>query len=369
MYKNRRIIRCSLVMLWVLCCITVSCGKTGNKDGDNDDKHARTDSLKNITATAEVSEGCLNDELILNGDVTCDETKVSKVYIPCRGKIQGVNVELGDYVKQGQCLASVFSQDAADYEKQQSDLNTEIRLAQRELVMKQDLHKSGMASDRDVEEAKGRVEMAKAEKTRLQNVAHVNGFSGKSHAVIQAPKAGYVFAKNVYNGSYIDESNNDIPAFEIVDLNSVWIVADVYEGDIRKVKQDAKVYVTVLAYPHETIVGCIDKIYHNLDSQSKTMKVRVRLDNSKGLLMPGMFANVHVLLSGTGKRMLQVPVESIVFENGNNYVVLSDSKGRYRRQEVKVLRQDGRFAFIERGVSLGDRVVCKNALLVYNTLK
>lgn len=345
----------------------------GGKDakaGDNGNADSvRQDAGGSVVSTAPVTEGVMNDELILNGSVACDESKVSKVFIPCSGKIQGVSVEVGDYVRRGQILADIFSQDAAEYEKQLSDIRTEIRLAQRELAMKQDLRKSGMAADKDVEEARGRLEMAVAERSRLQSVAHVNGFSRQAHAALQSPISGYVFAKNVYNGSYIDGTGNDAPAFEIADLSSVWIIADVYENDIQKVHVGDKVYVTVMAYPGMAAGGNIDKIFRNLDADSKTMKVRVRLSNAGGKLMPGMFANVHLLLSGAGKRMMQVPAQSIVFENGNNYVVAADRNGRCHRQEVKVAHQDGRHAYITSGLNIGDRVVDKNALLEYNTLK
>jgi cobalt-zinc-cadmium efflux system membrane fusion protein len=349
----------------LLCGITIGCRNT-RKDVADKEFEVEKDTVVSVVP---VSEGFLNDELILNGKVMCDESKMGKVFIPCSGKVQRVTVEVGDYVVRGQLLAKVFSQDAASYEKQLSDINTEIRLAQRELSMKTDLHSGGMASDKDVEEAQSRVDMAMAEKNRLQSVARVNGFSSKNHAAVQSPMSGYVFSKNVYNGSYIDDTNNDAPAFEIADLGSVWIVADVYESDIRKIRQDAKVYVTVLAYPGESVAGSINKIYRCLDGESKTMKVRVKLDNSHGRFLPGMFASVHVLLPGAGRRMIRVPAESVIFENGNNYVVVAGEHGRYHRKEVKVAYQDGHCAYIESGVDIGEHVVDKNAILEYNTLK
>ena len=106
-----------------------------------------------------------------------------------------------------------------------------------------------MASDKEVEEAQSRVDMALSEKERLGAVAHVNGYAASSIASITAPMSGYLFAKSVYNGSYIDDTNNDTPAFEIANLESVWVVADVYESDIKHIALGEKVYITVLAYP------------------------------------------------------------------------------------------------------------------------
>ena len=200
-------------------------------------------------------------------------------------------------------------------------------------------------------------------------MAHVNGYAASSIASITAPMSGYLFAKSAYNGSYIDDTNNDTPAFEIANLESVWVVADVYESDIKHIALGEKVYITVLAYPEIRWEGHINKLYPNLDSESKTMKVRVNLDNKEKKLLPGMFANVHVSLSGSGKKMMQVPSKCIVFENGNNYVVAVDNQGKYYHQKVKVAHQDETAAYIENGVRIGEQVVCENALLVFSNLR
>ena len=82
----------------LVCCTAISCGNNNAAGNDIDDKSTVSDSLNSTLSSAEATEGFMNDELILNGSVTCDESKVSKVFIPCSGKIQGVRVEVGDYV-------------------------------------------------------------------------------------------------------------------------------------------------------------------------------------------------------------------------------------------------------------------------------
>lgn len=351
---------CALTLiLW--CCVS-GCRKEEKEDNGND-----TEKMK--LSTVKVSEGYLEDELVLNANVVYDENRISKIYVPCRGKIHDIKVEKGDFVVAGQPLAFIYSQDAAEYDKQLSDALSEIRLAKRELSMKKDMYESGMASEKEVAEAQSRVDMALSERERLQSVAGVNGYSDQSYATMKAPISGYIFEKNIYKGSYIDDTNNDIPAFEIADLKSVWIVADVYESDIWQITQGEEVYITVLAYPDMKLEGKIDKLYHNLNDGSKTMKVRVNLDNKDGKLMPGMFVNVHVKLSGFGRKMMQVPSGCVVFENGNNYVVTVDGQGKFHRQKVKVLHQTEQTVYIESGVSIGEPVVCENTLLLFNDLR
>ncbi len=336
-------------------------------------KNVQTDAERQLTAiekgmvttTETVQMKSINDELMLNGDVACDEALLRKVFVPCTGKVSELTVEIGDKVSRGQQLASIHSEGAAEYRKAMDDAEAEMRMAQRQYDMQQDLHKSGMASDKDVEEAQERMNMAKAEHQRLCNIASINGYNDKANATLVAPISGYVTSKRIYNGSYVSDDNNDEAAFEIVDLSRVWVIADVYESDIAKIKQGAEVTVTTMAYPDSAFQGKIDKVYNVLDSESKTMKVRVNLNNPEGKLRPGMFASVNVSLSPNGKCMNAVPSSAVIFDNGKDYVMVASEKG-YERREVKVVHESTGYSFIASGVTTGEEVVTKNALLHFN---
>lgn len=318
-----------------------------------------------VCATETVAMRSIDDELVLNGDVACDEALLRKVYVPCSGRITGVRVEVGDKVSRGQLLATVHSEGAADYRKQLNDADAETRMAQREYDMQRDMHKSGMASDKEVEEARERLAVAKAERQRLRDVASINGYNSKSTAALTAPIAGYVINKRIYNDAYVGDDNNNEAAFEIADLQKVWVIADVYESDIAKIRQGTEATVTTMAYPDVEFKGKIDKVYSVLDSESKTMKVRVNLDTPEGKLKPGMFASVRVSLSASGKRMPAVPSAAVIFENGKDYVMVTAKRG-YERREVRVAHASAGYSFIVSGVSEGEKVVTKNALLYFN---
>lgn len=318
-----------------------------------------------VTATETVQMRSIDDELMLNGDVACDEALLRKVFVPCTGKVSDLAVEIGDKVTRGQRLATIHSEGAADFRKSMDDADAEIRMAQRQYTMQQDLHKSGMASDKDVEEARERVVIAQAERQRLCDIANINGYNNKANATLIAPISGYVIAKRIYNDSYVSEDNNDEAAIEIVDLSRVWVIADVYESDIAKIKQGAEAAVTTMAYPDVVFRGKIDKVYSVLDSESKTMKVRINLVNPEGLLRPGMFASVGVSLSPNGKSMPAVPSSAVIFDNGKDYVMVA-SEGRYERREVSVAHASAEYSFTTSGVKAGEEVITKNALLHFN---
>lgn len=357
---------------WLMLTTSVlnSCQHSSLEQDKNERKQI-ADSITRILTTSLAQKALVCNELILNGDITCDESKIGKVYIPCSGKISDIQLQIGDYVKQGKQLAVIHSAEAAEYNKQLHETDTEIKLAQRELQMKLDLQRSGMSTDKEIEEARERLKVAKAEKMRLQSVANINNFSQLSHAVLTAPISGYIITKNIYNNSYIDNTNNDEPAFEIASLDDVWVIGNVYESDIAKIHQGERVYITTLSYPNEKFTGTIQRVYSIMDTVSKTMKVRVLLHNPKGMLKPGMFANIHIQ-TGNNVSRTSVPEKAIVFENGHQYVVVQDNdkkqKNHYHKQEVKIDHQSNDIVYISQGLKPGKKVVCKNALLIFNAL-
>lgn len=187
--------------------------------------------------------------------------------------------------------------------------------------------------------------------------------------MLRSPISGYVTVKKVYDDSYVSpDGEGGGEALEIDNLSRVWVIADVYESDIAKIHQGAPVTVTTMAYDGEVFSGRIDKVYNVLDSESKTMKVRITLDNARGLLRPGMFATVHVSTHGGGRSLCRVPAKAIVFDGGADYVVVADGRRHYRRQPVTTEHVGSDYAYVLSGLRAGEQVVNKNALLVFNTL-
>ena len=349
----------------VIALAFASCKSNSNAPQKSSKNH--TDNLAQVITTTTVKERPMNDELLLNGNISCDESLMGKVFIPCTGRVNGVHVEVGDHVARGQVLAVVHSTEAAENTQDLSDARAQLRVALRELRMKKDMQASGMTSDKDVAEARAQVSLLKAQLNRLAVVSGINNYHQGSNAILRSPISGFIISKSVYNDSYVDESSNDTPAFEIADISRVWVIADVYESDIAKVHQGSNVYVTTMAYPDKIFTGKINKIYSMIDEDSKTMKVCITLDNPSGLLKPGMFANVHVTLQEQIHLALCVPAESVIFENGNNYVIVKHGN-TYQRQQVTPIHSTDRYIWISSGVRPNDVVVCKNALLMYNAL-
>ena len=157
--------------------------------------------------------------------------------------------------------------------------------------------------------------------------------------------------------------------FTISGLDNVWVMADVYESDISRVGEGAAVRITTLAYRDREFTGTVDKVYNMLDSESKTMSIRVKLKNEDYLLKPGMFTNVYVQTDANGKVMPRVEARAVIFENGRHFVVGIGSDNVLQTREVTVFKQTDKYCLLETGLKEGDRIIDRNALLVYNALK
>ena len=327
-----------------------------------------TDSLKQVVTIDTVSIQEVTMELTLNGRVTFNQEQVARVYPIFGGTVTEVHAETGDYVQKGEVLAVIRSGEVADYEKQQKDAAQQVLTARRAMDATQDMYVSGIASERDMLQAKQELAAAEAEDKRVKEVFSIYHLLGNSIYQVKSPVAGFIVNKNISKDMQI-RSDQSEELFTVSGLENVWVMADVYEGDISKVKEGATVRITTLAYKDMEFTGTIDKVYHMLDRESKTMSVRVKLRNEKYMLKPGMFTNVYVQSAVKGESMPCVNAHAVIFEDGKEYVVYVSKEGYLQMREISVYKQTEKFCYLRSGLKDGDRIVDRNALLVYNELK
>lgn len=326
-----------------------------------------TDSLQNVVSVDTVHIHEVADELTLNGRVTFNQEQVARVFPIFGGTVTEVSAEIGDHVRKGDILAVIRSGEVADYEKQKKEAEQQLVIARRNLQSVQDMFASGMASERDVLQARQELGNAEAEEKRITEIFSIYHLAGKSLYLVKAPVSGFIVEKNINKEMQIRSDQND-EMFVISGLENVWVMADVYESDISKVHENAPVRITTLAYPGKEFTGKIDKVYNMLNDESKTMNVRVKLTNENYLLKPGMFTNVSVISRSSDKQLPRIDSHALVFENGKNFVVTVDAGGKLAIKEVEVYRQLSKECYLSSGVQEGDRILNKNVLLVYNAL-
>lgn len=328
-----------------------------------------TDSLRRVISTETVNTCPFEDELLLNGKVDCDPNKVAHVFPMFGGTIVKMNATVGDYVHKGQVLAVVRSTEVADYAKQMNDAEMQISTAKRDNSALNEMYKGGMASQRDVLQAHKALKNAESEHKRLSEIYRINHITGNSTFVVTAPISGFITEANINPDMQI-RPDQDEELYTIAGLDEVWVIANVYESDIPKVKVGAAARISTLAYGEEHVYkGKVSKIYPMLDEDSKTELVKVPLRNTGYLLKPGMYAHVAISVPAAGGSYPAVPSEAVIFDDDKHYVVTVDNNNVLSYKEVKLLKETASRDYIKQGLEAGERIVVHNALLVYNSLK
>jgi cobalt-zinc-cadmium efflux system membrane fusion protein len=308
----------------------------------------------------------VRSEIKLTGKIMADQSKQLAVYPLVGGIVKSVSVELGDYVEKDQVLAVIKSADVADFEKQFVEAKSDYENAKKNKQVAEDMYASKLMSERDYLQAKQDFNKAEASLTKAQELQKIYSVGNASDYIVKAPIAGFIIEKNVNKDMQI-RPDNGTNIFTISQLTDVWVLANVYETDIDKVKEKDTVFVTTIAYPDKIYKATIDKVYNVLDPQTRVMKIRIKLSNPDYLLKPEMYANVVVNYSEP-ERMMTVASSALIFDNSNNYVLVYNGEKNFSVQKVDLYKTIGNKAYIRSGVKEGERIVTANQLLIYNAL-
>ena len=332
-------------------------------------KFVLSDSMARMIELDTVQNSFISTETSLSGEVSFNENNVIKVFPRGSGQVVESKVTLGDKVTEGQVLAVIKSADIAGNYADLKSADADVAIAKRQYENEKSLYNGGIASERELNEAKQNLEKANAAKNKIESVLNINGGKNTTAGgtyVLTSPINGYIVEKKVNTGNYLRSDMGDY-LFTISNLKDVWINANVFEDDISKVKEGYDVDVYTLSYPGKSFKGKINKLSEVLDPTNKTMKVRVKLDNPEGLLKPSMFAKV-VVTNEEEQKSLCLPTKALINQDGKSYVVVFKSNNNMKIAEVGVLRIIGDKTFITGGVNQGDKLIVTNQLLIFQQL-
>lgn len=329
-----------------------------------------SDSLAQIIKIDTAVLSNVNDELKLSGEVSFNDNKVVKVFPFSSGQVIRVMVSLGDRVSKGQTLAIIKSADVAGNYSDLSTAGNDVAITLKQMESAESLFKSGLGSEKEYVEAKEAHQKAVNAAGKVKNQIAINGggnTSANGTYVIKAPMNGYTVEKKINQGGFIRTDNTD-NLFTVGDIKDVWVWANVYETDVSRVKEGYAATITTLAYPDKTFKGVVDKVNEVLDPVTKVMKIRIRLANDSMQLKPEMFANI-IITNKEGLKLITVPASSIISDNGKSYVIIYRANCDMETREVQAIKTVEDKAYIATGLSLGDKIISRNQILLYNALK
>ncbi len=290
--------------------------------------------------TAPAQLGSLHSAIQTVGYVKYDEDQIVHIHPRVSGWIEDLYVKAsGDPVRSGEPLYSIYS--------------PELVNAQEELVMALERDKARLiraSEDRlaSLRVPSGTIKQLKKTKEVKQNIT------------FYAPQNGVVDNLDIRQGFYVQPGST---IMSIAAIDQVWVEAEVFERQVAGVVIGLPVTMTLDYLPGKEWFGVVDYVYPTLNVKTRTLRVRLRFDNDKGMLKPGMFAQVVIHLDNSKKTLL-VPKEAVIRSGHSNRVVLALGEGRFKSVNVKVGRFDDQSAEILSGLSEGEKVVTSAQFLI-----
>jgi Cu(I)/Ag(I) efflux system membrane fusion protein len=274
------------------------------------------------------------------GRVAVDETRLHKITTKFDGYIEKLYVDYtGKEVGRGQALFSVYSPD--------------LLATQQEYLL---ALRAAAQSPALLDAARQRLRLWDISDGEVRDLERT-GRARKS-LTITSPASGVVMTKNAVQGAKVMAGE---PLFEIAALDRVWVLADVYESELPFVRVGAPATITLSYIPGRTWTGHVTFIAPVVDPMTRTVKVRIELDNRDGALKPDMFADV--VIEQPPHETTVVP-DSAVLETGTRSLVFVAANSTFEPREVETGPKSDGFIEIRRGVAPGEKVVTQANFLI-----
>lgn len=274
------------------------------------------------------------------GRVTVDEEVRAAIHVRTEGWVEKLHVESeGEQVKKGEILFEIYA--------------PALVTAQAEYLQARKMGRAGLIdASREKLISLG---MSEAQIAALQQ----RGNTARLLAV-HAPQDGVITELKLREGIFVRPADM---AMQIADLSRVWVIADVFDSDAPLVEQDQTANMTLPAFPGATWQGRVDYIYPTAVSDSRTVPVRLRFDNSDGRLKPNMYAHV-VIDAAPADNALTVPAQAIIRSSKGDHVILALGEGRFRPAQVITGFETADRVHIMEGLREGEDVVVSAQFLL-----
>ena len=303
--------------------------------------------------TAKVERGTFGTGIRTVGRVAYDERRVHHVHTRFEAYVEHVTADFtGKFVKRGEVLAHVYS--------------PELFATQQELLLAlRAVRALGPSADASAREGAERLLDATRQRLRLWEVTEkdIAALEARGEPLrsfpIYAPTSGYVTARTAFHGMKVMPADT---LFDITDLSVVWVLADVYESELPRVKVGQTGRMTLAYRPGRTWTGRVTYIYPSLDEKTRTAKVRLEFANPREELKPEMYADV--VLESAPRTALKVPDDAVLDSGTRKVVFVAKGEGVLEPREVTVGEQAGGTWEVLSGLSEGEEIALGASFLV-----
>jgi len=329
--------------------------------------------LENAVPRVEIvspAVGASTKAMVLPGSVQPLQETV--IYARASGYVRTWNVDLGDKVKAGQTLAEIdtpeLDQELAQAEAQLKQSQAQLtqskasqHLAAANLSRAKTLEPTGIMTRAELDQDTAQNEVGEANVTVAEanvaaqqaNIRRLNQLKAFAH--VQAPFAGTITQRMAEIGNLVTAGNGQ-PLFKLAATDPARVFVQVPQDVAPSVRADVPAKVNVREYPDRVFQGVVTRAAGELDPSTRTMNTEVRVPNSDGSLIPGMYAEVSLTLP-MPHRVLSVPATALVTDANGSRVAVVTAEGKVHLAPVVVERDDGPTIELASGVAQSDRVV------------
>ena len=332
-----------------------------------------------LVKTGKVGRGQLETPVPLTGEIRFADKQVTHLTPRADGVVRSVRVTLGQRVEAGQPLLEMESVALGEAESHYLESEASLRLARKAFERQAKLREEGISSEKEFltarqeSESAGIRTQAAADKLRrlglatqeIEGLAKAGPAGALGRLVIRAPASGTILEMHAVPGEAV---RADQSVFTIGDLSLLWVLADVYEGQVQKVLSheghgDMRATVTSKAFPDEVFPASVDYVSPSMDEKTRTLKVRVGVKNPKGRLRAGMFVNVRLYLP-SGEEAVVIPKAALLADEGRSFVFVHHHGEYWVRRPVETGRSSGDRVEVTKGLSGGETVVTEGCFLL-----
>jgi cobalt-zinc-cadmium efflux system membrane fusion protein len=327
--------------------------------------HVDANLLRDLRLTTAATElRPVGEAITALGDLRVNEESYAEIGSPIAARVTRLFAAPGDVVKPGQPLVELSSIGIGNTRALVSTTRARLLLAQQRMARLRELATHQIVPDQELRTAEAELAETQAEQGAAAHALGALGGARGAGAVLTltSPIAGTVIDRDAVRGRLVDAEHR---LLSVGDLSRLWLVVHAFERDALRVRVGSSARVAFAALPGESFAGQVTHVASRVDPTSRTLDVRVELDNPSGLLRPGMSGTASLPMGDAAQQLVAVPVAAVqrlgerwvVFLPGKtvgDFEIRAVGRGRELSGEVELLQ----------GIRPGERVVVDGAFLL-----
>jgi cobalt-zinc-cadmium efflux system membrane fusion protein len=330
---------------------------------------------KSGVVIAQAGRKRLGGVISVTGKVEVNADRIAHVSPRIPGKVVSVGASLGDSVGAGQALASLDSVELGEALSRYRQSKSKLTLTEKNMERVKTLVEKKIAARKEILQAETDYQTASTElqtdeeRLLLYGLAKGELVSANGKRIllpVHSPIAGVVTEKHATVGELADPSKS---LYTVADLSTVWVMVDVNEKDLAKVRKGQSAVVRVGSFPESKFSGRITHIADIVDEATRTVKARVEVQNPGRKLKPEMFASVELTLPATAPPVLAVPEEAVQELEGKKVLFVTEDGEEFTPREVQLGNASGGMIEVTSGLKEGEKYAAKGGFILKSELK